>query len=220
MAQEGLQVTKIQSFFVTFSMTSVSMIEKTHSLDSEQKLILASKEGNAQAFGALVKRYEKYVFTLAIRMLKTREDAEEVAQDTFIKAFRSINQYREDGKFVSWLYTIAYRESLNKLRSVRLDVAGIDNDDFTESWESEEKTGLEVLTAKERIAIVRTALDALRPAEAAVLTLFYLDEQCLREICMITGMTESNVKVLLFRGRRNLRSVIQSMNPKPAKDWL
>lgn len=187
---------------------------------TEHALISAAKKGDTNAFGELVKRYEKYVYTLAFRMMKTNEEAEEVAQDAFVKAFQSLHQFREDGKFVSWLYTIVYRESLNRLRRHNNVMVTIDEHSGLEIWPTDAKSGLEQLTATERITIVRSAINTLRPTEAAVLTLYYLEEYSLREVCQVTGLTSSNAKVVLHRGRQNLLAAIKSMNSKPISDWL
>lgn len=115
-----------------------------------------------------MERYENYAFNLAFRMMKNREEAEEVAQDAFIKVYRSLDQFRGDSKFVSWLYTIVYREALNRLR--KNDPVTVDLDDTPASgqWTSSEDNGLSMLTKDERSAMIRKALDQLKPAEAAV----------------------------------------------------
>lgn len=189
-------------------------------VESERSLIEATRKGDTRAFKILVERYESYAFNLAFRMVKNREEAEEVAQDAFIKVYRSLDQFRGDSKFASWLYTIVYREALNRLRKNNMATVDLEDAPVGEHWTSQEDNGLELLKKEERSAMIRRALDQLRPAEAAVLTLFYLEEMSLRETAEITDMTESNVKVLLFRGRKNLLDVMRSIHQKELNELL
>ena len=84
--------------------------------NTDQYLIDLTLKGNTRAFGELVERYQAFVFTIVLRIVKVREEAEEVAQDAFIKAFQSIATYRGESKFSSWLYSIAYRKALDAIR--------------------------------------------------------------------------------------------------------
>ena len=84
--------------------------------------------GDYNAYADLVTRYQAYVFTLVLRMIKSREDAEEVAQDVFIKAYRSLADFRGESKFSTWLYTIANTTSITFLRKKKLDVHSLDNE--------------------------------------------------------------------------------------------
>ena len=84
--------------------------------NTDQYLIDKTLNGDTRAFGELVERYQAFVFTIALRIVKVREEAEEVAQDAFIKAFQSITSYRGESKFSSWLYSIAYRKALDAIR--------------------------------------------------------------------------------------------------------
>ena len=87
----------------------------------EEKLIQQAIEGRQTAFAMLVSRYERYVFTLALRMVKNREDAHEVSQDAFLRAFRYLADFRGDAKFSTWLYKIVYSTALNFLRKQNPD---------------------------------------------------------------------------------------------------
>ena len=84
--------------------------------DTDQYYIERTMQGDTQAFGVLVERYQDFIFTIVLRILKIREEAEEVAQDAFIKAFESLSSFRGESKFSSWLYSIAYRKALDRLR--------------------------------------------------------------------------------------------------------
>ena len=94
------------------------MIKTTDQHHIEQTLA-----GDPQAFGELVRRYQDYVFTVVNRMVQHREEAQEITQDTFVKAYSSLKSFRGESKFSSWLYTIAYRKALDRLKKNKRYVA-------------------------------------------------------------------------------------------------
>ena len=189
-------------------------------VDPDRKLITETLRGDLKAFDSLVRRYEDYAFNLAFRMMKNREEAQEVAQDAFIKVFRSLSTYRREGKFSTWLYTIVYRESITRLRRNRPDTIDPEQVAGDEQFTSFHEDGLDLLNREERSERIRQALAQMKPVEASVLTLFYLEEQSLREIADITGMQESNIKVHLHRGRKNMYSIIKNMSGASLNEWL
>ena len=95
---------------------------------SDIELITKTMAGNQSAYAELIKRHQRFVFTLAMRFTKSREDAEEVAQDCFIKAYRSLDSFKKESKFSTWLYTIVYTTAMTSLRKKRLDTASIDDE--------------------------------------------------------------------------------------------
>src|ERR1700727_697756 len=96
---------------------------------SDAELIEQTLAGNQQAYADLVKRHQRFVFTLAMRFVKTREDAEEVSQDSFIKAYRSLSAFQGNSKFSTWLYSIVYTTAMTFLRKRRLDTDSIDDEE-------------------------------------------------------------------------------------------
>ena len=114
-----------------------SVISATmHNGLSEKEIIAQVLSGNQQAFAGLVTQYQNYVFTLVLRIIKSREDAEEVAQDIFIKAYRSLKDFRGDSKFSTWLYTIANTTSISFLRKKKLDIQSLDSEKVFEIADS------------------------------------------------------------------------------------
>ena len=93
---------------------------------SDELLIEQARSGRQTAFAMLVKRYEQYAFTLALRFVKNREDAHEVAQDSFMRAFRYLPDFRGDAKFSTWLFKIIYSTALNFLRKQNPDIQSLD----------------------------------------------------------------------------------------------
>lgn len=200
---------------VTFYLLSASKLKMKYKEDSEY--ILAIKNGDKKAFGTLVQKHQSYAYTLAIRILKNQEDAQEVAQDSFIKIFHHIHEFQEKSTFKTWLYKIVYHEALGVLRKKKRQFVSIE--DFHEDHldQVEYQSGLDLLEENERKTIIRQALHQLKPAESAILTLYYLDEQSIKEIEDITNFTESNIKILLHRGRKSL---VKELNKTHHKETI
>lgn len=182
--------------------------------EEDANLIAAVKSGDRQAFGPLVLKHQSFAYTLALRILKNKEDAKEVAQDAFIKIYHHLHQFEGKSSFKTWLYKIVFNESLYKLRQQKSPLLSIDDMGQEYQERSEFPTGLDELETEERKQIIQLALDRLKPAESATLSLFYLDELSIKEIEEITGFSESNIKILLHRGRKNLEKEITKLYHK------
>ncbi|HPF12191.1 MAG TPA: sigma-70 family RNA polymerase sigma factor [Flavobacteriaceae bacterium] len=176
---------------------------------TDHDIIEATLGGNVQAFSTLVARYQDFVFTIAVRVLNHREEAEEVAQDSFIKAFEALSSYRKEAKFSSWLYSIVYRKALDRLRKNKkartLDFV----EDLTEGDETQAVNGLEQLELQERNAMIQEALEQLPESDAAIVSFYYYENQSVKEIAEITGLTEDNIKIKLHRSRKKLFSLLK-----------
>lgn len=171
--------------------------------------------GDTQAFSVLVDRYKDLVFTLALRMMKNREEAEEVSQDTFIKVFRSLNKFKGDSKFSTWIYKVAYNCCLDRLKKIKRSFATIPIDEFSENKIGMMDNALETMEIGERHAAVKYCLNQLPSEDAFLITLYYFEEQSLEEISKIIGLKSNNVKVKLFRARKKLASIMrQQMDPE------
>ena len=177
-----------------------------HTELTDTDLISRVLQGDSQAYASLVQRYQNFVFTIVLRYLKSREDAEEVAQDVFVKAYRSLADFRGTSKFSTWLYTIATTTSITALRKRKLDVQSLDKEHVAERAERiEGGTNANVVEQKSRVAMVNNAIQLLSPDDAQVLTLFYKGEQTLEEIAQICGKEVNAVKVQLHRARTRLK---------------
>jgi RNA polymerase sigma factor (sigma-70 family) len=188
-----------------------SVISATmHNGLSEKEIIDRVLSGDQQAFAGLVAQYQNYVFTLVLRMIKSREDAEEVAQDVFIKAYRSLKDFRGDSKFSTWLYTIANTTSITFLRKKKLDIQSLDNEqvfEVADSVDSGFRTNL--VEQKSKKEMVHHAVSMLSSEDAEVITLFYQHEQNLQEIGKILGQEPNTVKVRLHRARTRLKEKME-----------
>jgi RNA polymerase sigma factor (sigma-70 family) len=174
------------------------------SLTTDQQLIEQTLKGDTSSFGKLVERYQDFVFTIAFRIMKVREEAEEVAQDSFIKAYESLNSFRGESKFSSWLYSIAYRKALDALRKNKKYKASEIIDDITEGEVSGIEDALHYLEGEERKKAIQDCILKLASDEATIITLYYFQDQSVREISTITGLSEDNIKVKLYRSRKKL----------------
>jgi RNA polymerase sigma-70 factor (ECF subfamily) len=175
--------------------------------------IKLTRQGDMQAFGLLVQKHQNLVFTLALRMLKNHEEAQEAAQDSFVRVYQCLSSFEGKSKFTTWLYRIVYNECLGRLRKTKRHFTLVD-DILDHSDEPSDFTdGLQLMEQHERSELVKKGIQILNSSEAVVLTLFYLEDQSIKEIASITGSSESNIKVQLFRGRKNLaKAVIKLSN--------
>ena len=177
---------------------------------SDKEAITLVLQGKQQAYGVLVTRYQSFVFTIAMGYTKNREDAEEMAQSAFVKAYRCLNDYRGDCKFSTWLYTIVRSLCLTFLRKKKLEMHSLDQEHVFEAVNSAE-SGLRAdrMEEKSRAQLVNDAVALLNPEDAKVLTLFYQAEQSLEEIGLIMGIEPNNAKVKLHRARQRLRKKME-----------
>jgi RNA polymerase sigma factor (sigma-70 family) len=177
---------------------------------SDIELIEQTLAGNQQAYADLVKRHQRFVFTLAMRFAKTREDAEEIAQDCFIKAYRSLQSFQGNSKFSTWLYSIVYTTAMTFLRKKRVDTDSIDDENNFIQIENK-ASGYDVNNAenKSRSFYLNQAIEQLLPDDAAIITMFYQGEQSLEEIGQALGMEANTVKVKLFRARQRLKEKLE-----------
>jgi RNA polymerase sigma factor (sigma-70 family) len=185
------------------------------------ELIDQSLAGNQAAYADLVKRHQRFVFTLALRFAKGREDAEEITQDCFVKAYRSLASFQRQSKFSTWLYSIVYTTAMTFLRKKRVDTTSIDNEDTYIQLESH-TSGFENNTAesKSRSFYVNQAIEQLLPDDAMIITLFYKAEQSLEEIAQVMGMETNNVKVKLFRARQRLKEKLEQNLKHEARELI
>ena len=168
--------------------------------------------GSPDSYGQLVNKYQKSVFTICFRILKNREDAEEVSQDVFIKSFKNLNNLQDQSKFKSWMMRIAYTLSIDRVRLKRLKSEELDETKKQEVIA--EGTPYSLLESAERRDLLRSAIHRLDKDQSIVVSLFYIEDLAIKEIMQITGFSKSNVKVLLFRGRSMLKQLIDDQLKK------
>lgn len=177
--------------------------------NTDQYLIDRTLEGNINSFGELVDRYQNFVFTIAKRILKVSEEAEEVAQDSFIKAFDSLSTFRGESKFSTWLYRIVYHKSLDRIKKNNRHRTYEINEEITADRLDSIENGLEFLMNEERSRLIKSCIAKLPEDDAAIITLYYYEEQSVKEISKVTDLSEDNVKIKLYRSRKKLFNLLE-----------
>ncbi|MCW5517393.1 RNA polymerase sigma factor [Muriicola sp. Z0-33] len=176
----------------------------------DQQYIDRVLSGDTHAFEVLIERYKHMVYTLAFKMVGIKEDAEEVAQDVFLKAFTALNTYKGEAKFSTWLYKIAYYRSLDYLKKNKRKVR-TSTIDISEEYDVAALEGtLDALESTERTQMIREAMETLAPDDSVIITLYYFEELSLKEIAKVMDLTPNNVKVRLFRSRSRLAEVLSN----------
>lgn len=177
---------------------------------NDQHYIAKVLNGDPQAYTFLVNKYKDMVFTLAVRMLRNNEEAEEVAQDAFVKAYAKLNKFKGDSKFSTWLYKVVYNTSLDKLKKLKKDALVVPIENVTERSLHTIDNALEQMQQTERTLAIKECIALLSADERALLTLFYFDEMSLKEIAEVTATSVNNLKVKLFRSRKKLAAIIET----------
>lgn len=177
--------------------------------------------GETQLYAELVERYKNFVFTITLRFTSQREDAEEISQDVFVKAYRSLADFRGDSKFSTWLYTITNTTCITFLRKKKLETHSLDNEKVFEAAEGLE-SGIKAnqVEQKSRLQMVNQAIQMLSPDDARLITLFYKGEQSLDEIGQILGLDPNTVKVKLHRARARLKDKMETHFVQEVKDLM
>lgn len=174
----------------------------------EQRWIEMILAGDAQCFSCLVAKYQVMAFNIAYRVLENREEAEEVVQDSFVKAYRALPAFQFGSKFSTWFYKIVYNTSVTARRkqSFLVNYDDVPSADITAG---EKDNAIALLEQEDRKETIQQVLKKLPPEEALLLTLYYLEENSVDDICQITGLSLSNVKTKLFRGRKRFYETLQ-----------
>lgn len=177
------------------------------------------KQGNAGAFAFLVDRYKSRVYTLALKMIKNREEAEEAAQDTFVKVYRSLSAFKGESKFSTWVYKVTYNTCLDHLKKYKKEKNIIPVDEFKAVQLIETETIVDTIGAADRSRIIQDCICLLPGDDAFLVTLYYLEEQSLEEIANVIGITANNVKIRLFRSRKKLAVILEKKLEPEIKEY-
>ena len=177
---------------------------------TDHELIQVVLQGNQAAYARIVERYQNFVFTLVLRLIENREDAEEVAQDVFVKSYRSLSDFRGESKFSTWLFTITRTTCISFLRKKKLNTQSLDNEKIGLQLENQESGfHANLVEQKSRHAMLNQAIAMLATDDNQVLTMFYKGDQSLEEIGKIMGLESNTVKVKLHRARQRLKEKME-----------
>jgi len=190
-----------------------------HTGPEDMDIIALVLNGDHQSYSKLVERYQSFVFTITLRYVKTREDAEEVSQDVFVKAYRSLADFKGTAKFSTWLYTITTTTCITFLRKKKLEIHSLDNERVFEVADNVD-SGMRAnqIEQKSRVNMGNEAIKMLSPDDAQIITLVYKGEQTLDEIALILGKEPNAVKVQLHRARGRLKEKMQKHFSEEVKD--
>jgi RNA polymerase sigma-70 factor (ECF subfamily) len=171
-------------------------------------------EGKTNAFSYLVDRHKDKAYNLAFRICGNREEAEEIAQDAFVKAYSSLKDFRMKSSFPTWLYRIVYNTAISLVRNRKKGVLALeefpaDAVDFLGFSNTEEEA-----LDDYRNSLVNFALLKISEEERGLITLYYYNDLNIEEISVITGITRSNLKVKLFRARKKIIEIIEKVEKK------
>lgn len=175
--------------------------------------------GNKSDFSYLVDKYKDMVFTIAFRITCNREDAEEVAQDVFLKAYKGMDKFKKTAGFSTWLYRIAYNHSISKIRKKKPDIQSVDDPDYNYKEIAQDDPEMEKMN-RIPVEYLKRAMEKLDETDRIILTLFYQDDCPVKEIAIITGLSPSNVKVKMHRSRKKMMDELKLYLKKELIDQL
>jgi RNA polymerase sigma factor (sigma-70 family) len=191
-----------------------------HAEAGDNEIISRVLQGDRQIFAELVNRYRHLVFTIALRYTANREDAEEIAQDVFVKAYRSLADFRHDSKFSTWLYAITTNTCITFLRKKKIITRSLDNEKIFELASNTNAINGKEAAHTSKAGLLNRAIRLLHADDATIITLFYKGEQSLEEIGKIMGITSNTAKVKLHRARQRLKEKLETHFTNELKNIL
>lgn len=167
--------------------------------------------GDNTAFDKLISRYKRQVFSVIYRMVRNPSDAEDLAQDTFIKAYRALSGYDSKYPFITWLFKIAHNTAIDHLRSNKAMVVSMDNEDSPVEDECFDGGLMESIDALSDKSLIERVLSTLPPTYREIISLRHQQEFSYAEISETLGIPEGTVKVRLFRARNMMKDKMLAM---------
>jgi RNA polymerase sigma-70 factor (ECF subfamily) len=184
-------------------------------------VVALAQQGRDAAFRELIRRYERPVFSLIYRMVRDRELAEDLAQDTFIKVLNHIDRYRPEFKFSSWLFKIANNVAIDHLRRRQIDTVSMDGSPHAQTADAIEATSFDVsvdqesaldeLEAREMGTAIERAIASLRPEYRSCIMLRRVEDRSYEEIAATLDLPLGTVKTYIHRARHELRQALEHL---------
>lgn len=193
---------------------------RKHENNQEDSFLEKAIRGDRVGLEYLVRTYKDLAYTIAIGIVSNNEDAEEVVQDSFMKAFKSLHTFRGTSKFSTWFFRIVYNTALSKLKRKKMPMAGLDETMNEAQLIGVDTEEWDLLKREERKKYIDLALDQLTTEDRLVITLHYIGENSISEICEITGKEKSAIKMRLLRGRKQLELTLGLLLNDEIKDLL
>ena len=196
---------KIFSLFIVTSLPALRPIDKMG--NDETHIIHRILKGETSLYEYFLDKYSQQVFILIIRIVENQEDAEELTQDTFLKAFEHLSSFKAESSFSTWIYRIAYNTAISATRKRKQELIVMDSAMLMNISDQQIDDALND-ESEERVGKLNKAIKKLDAEERALISLFYNEEKTIGEIALILGLTESNAKVKLHRIRKKLYILI------------
>jgi RNA polymerase sigma-70 factor, ECF subfamily len=188
---------------------------------SDQDVVLQARAGRESAFRELIRRYERPVFSVIYRMIRDREMAEDLAQETFIKVLNALDRYDPKYKFSSWIFKIAHNATLDQLRKKEPETLSLEGSPHARTPDQVEATTLTAVDTAENPedythsqqvgSEIEAAIQQLRPEYRAVIVLWHVEGRPYDEIADIMGLPLGTVKTYIHRARKELREMLQHL---------
>ena len=176
----------------------------------ESDILTRCQNGDKAAFRWIVQSYQRLVFSLSLKMLCDEEEAKDIVQETFIRVWQNLDSYKPERPFVTWLYTIASRLCIDRLRSMRQLVPLAQDEALLRQFAADSSEG-RTIENREWIAIVRTLAAELSSKQRLVFTLCHLEELSSSEVEQITGLDAKQVKSNLYVARQTIRKQLKAL---------
>jgi RNA polymerase sigma-70 factor (ECF subfamily) len=176
----------------------------------DKALVKRAQQGNQEAFAKLVTRHQRYVYNLAYRLLRDTDEAEDLAQEAFLRAWRGLGGFRGEAKFTTWLYRVVTNLCYNRLNGLRRQLVDVNADDVDLLASPSDKDPPVVAEAAERRAFLHRQIAALPDKYQLVITLFYLQGFSYQEIAQVLDLPLGTVKTHLYRARERLKQQLQA----------
>lgn len=178
---------------------------------NEKQLITKVLKGDTSAFGYFVDTYQDMAITIAYRICGNKQDAEDIVQNAYVKAFHNLHSFRSDSKFSTWFYRIVYNTAITETRGSAHNTEFVDYKQMEMSDSYSDFDTMEQVEENERKEVVNKALEKMPKDEGVILTLFYLEDNSVKDIAQITGLTDANIKVKLHRARKRFAEIINQL---------
>ena len=169
-------------------------------------------KGDSSAFGYFVDTYQDMAMTIAYRVCGNIQDSEDIVQDSFVKAFHNLHAFMSESKFSTWFYSIVYNTAVTEYRRSTQNVQYVDYEQPEISDMYSDFDTMSMIEENERREMLNKALDMMPRDESLLLNLFYLEDNTIKDIIQITGLTESNIKVKLHRARKRMYDIIKNFH--------
>lgn len=168
-------------------------------------------EGDISKFSFFIEKYKDMAFSIAFRIINNKEDAEEIVQDSFLKAFNALRKFKGDSKFSTWFYRIVVNNSLSRLKRNKAVSTYVDIDKVYNVVIEKVEYVYKGLTHSDQQKFINIALAEMSVEDRLLLTLYYLNENTLEEITEITDIAEENLKMKIHRARKKMFVILEKV---------